>query len=300
MSKLDELRATGVALVTPFNEDGSVDFHSLEKLVDFVIDNGVEFLVVMGTTGESATLSKSEKKQVIDTIIRVNKDRLPIILGIGGNNTSSVCEEIRSTDLSNFRALLSVSPYYNKPSQEGIRQHYKKISEVCPLDIIIYNVPGRTSSNISPETILELASECSNIAGVKEAGNNIMQMFRLIEKASEDFLILSGDDDLALSEIIAGADGVISVIGQGVPKLFSDMIRKGSKGHTEEASQTFMKLLNLISLIFKEGNPAGIKSVLAHRGICKPNVRLPLVKATTSLEKEIAFELNKLELIKYQ
>ena len=296
MNKLHELRGTGVALVTPFNANGTIDFSGLEKLVDFVINNDIEFLVLLGTTGESATLSKNEKKQVVDTITKVNQNRLPMVLGIGGNNTASVCEEIKSIDLLPFRALLSVSPYYNKPSQEGIMQHYTKISEVCPIDVIIYNVPGRTSSNVLPDTIFRLASERSNIIGVKEAGNNIMQMFRLIENAPDDFLILSGDDDLALSEVLAGADGVISVLGQGTPKLFSDMIRHGLKRESKKAFQTFMKLLNLTTLIFKEGNPAGIKSVLEQRGICTSNVRLPLVKATASLEKEIAVKLDKLGL----
>ena len=297
MNKLHELRGTGVALATPFNSDRTIDFTGLEKLVAFVINNGVDFLVALGTTGESATLSKDEKKQVADAIIKVNENRLPMVLGIGGNNTASVCDEIKSTDLSPFRALLSVSPYYNKPSQEGIRQHYTKISEVSPIDIIIYNVPGRTSSNVLPETIFRLASECSNIMGIKEAGNNILQMFSLLENAPNDFLILSGDDDLALSEVLAGADGVISVLGQGTPKLFSDMIRLGLKGESKKASQTLMKLQRLSTLIFKEGNPAGIKSILTQRGICTPEVRLPLVRATASLEKEIAVELDKLGLL---
>jgi 4-hydroxy-tetrahydrodipicolinate synthase len=283
---------TGVALITPFNTDLSIDFDALERLVEYNIENGTEYLVISGTTGESVTITPEEKKQLTQFIIKVNKGRLPLVLGIGGNNTAMVLEEIKSTDFSNIDAILSVSPYYNKPTQEGIYQHFKAIAEVSPKPIILYNVPGRTASNMSPETTVRLAKDFDNIIAVKEAGNNVHQYLELLRTKPEDFLILSGDDDLALGVALAGGSGVISVLGQGLPKEFSDMIRLGIAGKAKEAYQMHFKLMPITRLIFSENNPAGIKAVLDGIGISKSHVRLPLVEATDNLKKEIVQELE--------
>ncbi len=278
---------TGVALVTPFNSDLSVDHRALANIVNFNIDHGVEYLVICGTTGESVTLTKQEKKEVVETISNANNGRVPMVLGIGGNNTSQVIEEIKNTDLSDIDAILSVSPYYSKPTQEGIYQHFKAISEVSPVDIMLYNVPGRTSKNMEPETTIRLAQDFKNIIAVKEAGNNVSQYLELIRNKPEDFLIISGDDDLALSVVLAGGAGVISVIGQGFPKAFSDMIRLGLKGAPKEAYELHFKLMDVIGYIFEENNPAGIKSVFEALNLCGDTVRLPLVPASNALKEKI-------------
>ncbi len=278
---------TGVALVTPFNSDLSVDHRALANIVNFNIDHGVEYLVICGTTGESVTLTKQEKKEVVETISNANNGRVPMVLGIGGNNTNQVIEEIKTTDLSDIDAILSVSPYYSKPTQEGIYQHFKAISEVSPVDIILYNVPGRTSKNMEPETTMRLAQDFKNIIAVKEAGNNVSQYLELIRNKPEDFLIISGDDDLALSVVLAGGAGVISVIGQGFPKAFSDMIRLGLKGTPKEAYELHFKLMDVIGYIFEENNPAGIKSVFEALNLCEDTVRLPLVPASNALKEKI-------------
>ena len=285
---------TGVALITPFKEDLSIDFDALERLVEYNIKNGVEYLVISGTTGESVTITTDEKKNLIEFISSVNKGRLPLVLGIGGNNTSSIISEIQGTDLSSIDAILSVSPYYSKPTQEGIYQHFKAISQVSPLPIILYNVPGRTSKNIEPETTIRLANDFENIIGVKEAGNNVHQYLELLRTKPDDFLVISGDDDLALGVALAGGSGVISVIGQGLPNEFSDMIRLGIAGKAKQAYDIHFKLMPITSMIFAENNPAGIKAVLSGLGISKMHVRLPLVEATLSLQKLINGELKKL------
>ena len=223
---------TGVALVTPFNSDLSVDHKALANIVNFNIENGTEYLVICGTTGESVTLTKEEKQTVIKTISETNNGRLPLVLGIGGNSTTQVIEEIKATDLSGIDAILSVSPYYNKPTQEGLYQHFKEVSKASPVDIILYNVPGRTSKNMEPETTLRLANDFNNIIAVKEAGNNMAQYLELLKNKPEDFLVISGDDDLALGVALAGGAGVISVIGQAFPKDFSEMIRLRIKGRS--------------------------------------------------------------------
>ena len=279
---------TGVALVTPFKEDRSVDFDALEKLVNYQIDNGVEYLVVLGTTGEPATLTTEEKQKVKAKIIEVNNGRLPLVIGIGGNNTQAVIHEIQNTDLSAFDAILSVSPYYNKPTQEGIYQHFKAIAESTSKPIIVYNVPGRTAKNMEPETILRLAADFPNIIGVKEAAGNMEQALRLLQNKPADFLVISGDDMIALPMTLTGGAGVISVIGQGLPKDFSEMIRLALKGETKKASELRFKLMNSIDYIFEEGNPAGIKALLHNLNICKPYVRLPLVEATAELQEKIS------------
>ena len=282
---------TGVALITPFKSDLSIDFDALERLVEHNIKNGTEYLVISGTTGESVTVTSEEKKTLIAFIAKVNKGRLPLVLGIGGNNTASIIEEIKSTDLSEISAILSVSPYYSKPTQEGIYQHFKAVAEVSPLPIILYNVPGRTSSNMLPETTIRLAKDFDNIIAVKEAGNNVHQYLELLRTKPEDFLILSGDDDLALGVALAGGSGVISVIGQALPKDFSEMIRLGIAGKAKEAYALHFKLMPITGLIFSENNPAGIKAVLEALEISNSHVRLPLVEATDQLKKDIRLAL---------
>ena len=279
---------TGVALVTPFNKDKSIDFNSLARLVDYQIDNGVNYLVIGGTTGEPATLNSEELEAVKQQVITTNNGRLPLVLGVGGNNTAVIIDTLKNVDLSSFDAILSVSPYYNKPTQEGIYQHFKAISEASPKPIIVYNVPGRTASNMAPETIFRLANGFKNIIGVKEAGNNTQQYLELIKNKPKDFLIISGDDDLALGVTLAGGSGVISVIGQAFPKEFSAMVELGLQGKVKEAYQLHYRLMDVISLIFKENNPAGIKGVLQKLNITSDEVRLPLVSASKELQKQIA------------
>lgn len=285
---------TGVALITPFHEDLSIDFEALERLVEHNINNGTEYLVISGTTGESVTVTADEKKELIQFISKVNNGRVPLVLGIGGNNTASIINEIKTTDLSAIDAILSVSPYYSKPTQEGIYQHFKAIAGVSPKPIILYNVPGRTASNMLPETTIRLAKDFENIIAVKEAGNNVHQYLELLRTKPEDFLILSGDDDLALGVALAGGSGVISVIGQALPKEFSEMIRLGIAGKAKEAYKTHFDLMPITRLIFSENNPAGIKAVLETLEISKSHVRLPLVEATDTLKKEIKNALKDL------
>ncbi len=284
---MKEIVGTGVALVTPFKNDLTVDHDALKKLVTFNIDNGIDYLVISGTTGESVTITKQEKSDIISTIKAENNGRIPLVLGIGGNNTFQVIEEIRSTDLNGITAILSVSPYYSKPTQEGLYQHFKAISEACPIPIILYNVPGRTAKNMEPSTTLRLARDFKNIVAVKEAGNNISQYLDLLKNKPEEFLIISGDDDLALGIVLAGGSGVISVIGQGFPKEFSNMIRLGLQGKAKESYALHYRLMEIIGLIFSENNPAGIKAVLEALGLCKDTVRLPLVPATQELKNKI-------------
>jgi len=278
---------TGVALVTPFKSDLSVDYDALKKIVTYNIENGVEYLVISGTTAESATITKQEKKEITEAIIEINQGRVPLVLGIGGNNTAAIIEEIKTTDLSNIDAILSVSPYYTKPTQEGIYQHFKVISEACPVDILLYNVPGRTSKNIEPDTIVRLANDFSNIIGVKEAGNSTAQYLQILKNKPEDFLVISGDDDLALGVMLAGGSGVISVIGQGFPKEFSEMIRLGLKGEAKAAYKLHYRLMDVVDYIFEENNPAGIKAVFEALNLCESTVRLPLVVASDALKKKI-------------
>ncbi|MFB9057889.1 4-hydroxy-tetrahydrodipicolinate synthase [Mariniflexile ostreae] len=278
---------TGVALVTPFKSDLTIDHDALTHIVNFNIENGTDYLVICGTTGESATLTKEEKQDVVRTISNANKGRLPLVLGIGGNNTAEVVEEIKTTDLSNIDAILSVTPYYSKPTQEGIYQHFKVIAEACPIDIILYNVPGRTSKNIEPETTIRMAQDFKNIIGVKEAGNSVSQYLQLLKNKPKDFLIISGDDDLALGIVLAGGAGVISVIGQAFPKAFSNMIRLGLKGEVKAAYEIHFKLMDVIGYIFEENNPAGIKAVFKALNMCEDTVKLPLVPASEELKEKI-------------
>lgn len=281
-------------MVTPFNEDLSIDFDSLTKLVEYNIANGTDFLVVLGTTAETATLSKAEQVQVIEHIVKVNNKRLPLVLGIGGNNTLAVKEQIESTDLSDFEGILSVSPYYNKPNQEGIYQHYKMLASTGK-NIIIYNVPGRTGQNIDATTTLRLAKDFPNLFMIKEASPNISQYFDILRKKTAGFSLVSGDDEFTLPVTLAGGDGVISVIGQAYPKLFSDMIKLAKESKAKEAYTIHNQLVELIRLIFAEGNPCGVKTVLAEMGIIKNHLRLPLIKASENLQDRIKAEMKNLQ-----
>jgi len=291
---MSNLKGLGVALVTPFNEDLSIDFDSLTKLVEYNIANGTDFLVVLGTTAETATLSKAEQAQVIEHIVKVNNKRLPLVLGIGGNNTLAVKEQIESTDLSHFEGVLSVSPYYNKPNQEGIYQHYKMLASTGK-NIIIYNVPGRTGQNIEAATTLRLAKDFPNLFMIKEASPNISQYFDILRKKPAGFSLVSGDDEFTLPVTLAGGDGVISVIGQAYPKLFSDMIKLAKESKVKEAYAIHNQLVELIRLIFAEGNPCGVKTVLAEMGIIKNHLRLPLIKASENLQDRIKAEMKNLQ-----
>ena len=284
---MQSLIGTGVALVTPFKADFSIDTEALTRIVNFSIDGGIEYLVVLGTTAENATLSASEKEIVIATVIEANKGRLPLVLGVGGNNTMEIVAELQSRDLSSFEAILSVSPYYVKPTQEGIYQHFKAIAEATTKPIILYNVPGRTSSNMLPETVVRLATDFHNIVAIKEASGDLVQGIHLLKTKPKDFLVISGDDMTALSLILAGASGVISVIGQGFPTAFSEMIRLGLNRKVDQAFQTLFQMTSIIDMIFEQGNPAGIKQVFQSLGIANNTVRLPLVKVDESLANRI-------------
>ena len=284
---MQALIGTGVALVTPFKVDFSVDTEALKRIVNFSIDGGIEYLVVMGTTAENATLSSNEKELVIKTVIEANNNRLPLVLGVGGNNTMEIVEELKTRDLSAFVAILSVSPYYNKPTQEGIYQHFKAISEASPIPVILYNVPGRTGSNMLPSTVLRLANDFKNVVGIKEAAGDIVQAMQLLKNKPYDFLVISGDDMIALPMVLAGGAGVISVIGQGFPKEFSEMIRLGLNRKVDEAFKYQYLLSDSIDMIFEQGNPAGIKQVFLSQGISENIVRLPLVKVDDSLAERL-------------
>lgn len=290
---MSRLKGVGVALVTPFNEDLSVDLDSLTKLVEYNIENGTNYLVVLGTTAEAATLSAEEKKQVTDHIVKANSKRLPLVLGIGGNNTLEIKKQIEETDLSEFDAVLSVSPYYNKPNQEGLYQHYKMLAETGK-PIIIYNVPGRTGQNVEASTTLRLAKEFPNLFMIKEAAPNILQYFDILRQKPDNFSLVSGDDEFTLPVTLAGGDGVISVIGQGYPKEFSTMVQLAFDGQVKEAYEIHNKLVEITRLIFAEGNPCGIKTILAEKGIIKNYLRLPLVAASEGLQAKIKAEMAKL------
>jgi len=281
---MKNLLGTGVALITPFNPDLSVDITALKRVVNFCIEGNVDYLVVLGTTGESVTLTSSEKQLVIDVVVQENAGRLPLVIGIGGNNTRLLTEELQQTNLKDFVAVLSVSPYYNKPTQEGIYRHFKSLAQASEKPLILYNVPGRTGSNIEPETVLRLANDYSNIVGIKEASGDITQLRKLISILPPDFLVISGDDFTALPTVMAGGVGVISVLGQGLPNEFSRMIKLGLQGKEKEAYALHNSMKEGMKLIFQEGNPAGIKSVLEAQELCDSTVRLPLVEASPKLK----------------
>ncbi|MES2485695.1 MAG: 4-hydroxy-tetrahydrodipicolinate synthase [Bacteroidota bacterium] len=290
---MESITGTGVALITPFKKDLSVDTEALERIVNFQVEGGIDYLVVMGTTAEAATLDKSEKDLVIKTVIKANGGRLPLVLGIGGNNTKEVVEEIKAADLSEFVAILSVSPYYNKPTQEGIYQHFKMVAEASPLPIILYNVPGRTASNMLPETVIRLANDFDNIVAIKEAAGDIVQAMRLIQHKPEGFLVISGDDMVTLPMVLAGGAGVISVIGEGFPQQFSQMVRFGLQRNVDEAYRLHYEIADSIDMIFEQGNPAGIKHVFKELGLCEDFVRLPLVNINQDLANRLTAFVKK-------
>ncbi|USD25287.1 4-hydroxy-tetrahydrodipicolinate synthase [Flagellimonas marinaquae] len=292
---MEQFVGTGVALVTPFKDDFSVDANALAKIVEYNIQGGTDYLVVLGTTAETATLSPADKQLVVDVVVRTNAGRLPLVLGVGGNNTMAVVKDLQMLDLSDFDAILSVSPYYNKPTQEGIYQHFKKIASTSPVPIILYNVPSRTGSNMLPETTLRLAKDFPNIVAIKEACGEMAQIDKIIQQKPEGFLVISGDDSTALPTVLAGGSGVISVLGQGLPSLFSEMIQLGLDGSAKKAFQIHHTLSPLMGQIFEEGNPAGIKSIFEHKGICTAAVRLPLVEASQNLKEKINNSLKKLD-----
>ncbi|WP_395067315.1 4-hydroxy-tetrahydrodipicolinate synthase [Flavobacterium sp.] len=291
---MQSLIGTGVALVTPFKKDLSVDTEALMKIVNFQIENGIDYLVVLGTTAENATLSQDEKELVIETVIKANNNRLPLVLGVGGNNTYKVVEELKTRDLSKFVAVLSVSPYYNKPTQEGVYQHFKAVSEASPIPIIVYNVPGRTACNMLPSTVIRLANDFKNIVAIKEAAGDIVQAMKLIQGKPEGFLVISGDDMVTLPMILAGGSGVISVIGEGFPKQFSDMVRLGLERKVDEAYKLHYLLADAIEMIFEQGNPAGIKEVHKKLGLSENTVRLPLVNVNQDLVERLSRFIEKL------
>ena len=294
---MQKLVGTGVALVTPFKSDLTIDSRALENLVEYNIAGGVDYLVALGTTGESVTLTKHEKRLVMQTISLTNAGRLPLVVGVGGNNTSAVVEELQTMDFMDFEAILSVSPAYNKPTQEGIYQHFRAISKASPLPIVLYNVPSRTGSNMLPSTTIRLAKDFDNIVAIKEACADQIQIDQLMQQKPSGFHIISGDDFTALSTVLAGGSGVISVLGQGLPEAFSKMINLGLQGDSESAYEIHQSLLDGMHLIFQEGNPAGIKSIFEHLNLAKSYVRLPLVPASDSLKQKIGQFMRKLEFV---
>ncbi|WP_185871490.1 4-hydroxy-tetrahydrodipicolinate synthase [Blattabacterium cuenoti] len=292
---MKKLYGTGVALITPFKKDEKVDFNGLEKLVKYVLDNNVDYLVALGTTAETATLIKEERRDILRCIQSANYRKLPLILGIGGNNTKNIIEQINSIkNLSDFYAILSVSPYYNRPSQEGIYQHFKSISDHTEANIILYNVPKRTGSNITPETVLRLSFDSKNIIGIKEASGNILQSYKILKNKSKNFSVISGDDFITLPVILGGGESVISVIAQGFPNKISEMISLARNNRIKKSFSIFYNIMNLIDLIYEEGNPTGIKTFLSIIGICDPYVRLPLLVGSSFLKEKMLHLLNKI------
>lgn len=289
------LRGMGVALITPFKADKSIDFPALAKLLEYIIQNKADYIVVLGTTAETATLTEAEREQVKTFVVERVNSRVPLVLGVGGNNTKAVTDYLRQNDLSSFSAILSVVPYYNKPSQEGIYQHYKAIAEASPLPVILYNVPGRTGVNMTAETTLRLAKNFTNIIGVKEASGNITQMDDIIKNKPADFMVISGDDGITFPLITLGAVGVISVIGNAFPREFSRMVRLALEGDFANALLIHHRFTELFSLLFVDGNPAGVKCLLNAKGMIENELRLPLVPTKITTYEKIRQVLNKLE-----
>jgi 4-hydroxy-tetrahydrodipicolinate synthase len=289
---MNKFHGTGVAMVTPFQADGQVDYDALKKLIDHLIDGGIDYLVSLGTTGESATLNKEEKKQVfVFTAKTVNK-RVLLVAGIAGNNTLETVAEIKAFDTTGYDAILSASPHYNKPTQEGIYQHYKAIAEATPLPIILYNVPSRTGTSVAAETTVRLATDFKNIIGIKEASGNFDLLNQLMRDKPEDFLVISGDDPISLPMIAMGAVGVISVVGNALPRQFSDMIKKCLAGDYKGAQPAHYNMIEFTRLMFAEGSPAGVKSALKHLGVCGDTLRLPLVPVSESAAEDIKVQIG--------
>lgn len=289
-------RGLGIALVTPFTQDGQVDYKSLKRLVEYQIDNGADFLCILATTGETPCLTQDEKDKITQLVKDVNHGRLPILKGCGGNNTAAVVEELRTADWSGIDGILSVCPYYNKPSQEGLYQHFKAIAEASPLPVVLYNVPGRTGINLKPETTVRLANDCENIVAVKEASGSLEQVDEIIKNKPQRFDVLSGDDALTFSMVASGAAGVISVIGNALPKEFSRMIRLEFQGEYEPARKIHHMFTELYSLLFVDGNPAGVKALLHEMGFIENQLRLPLVPTKVSTLQKMAEILKSLRI----
>ncbi len=292
----NNMQGVGVALVTPFTAAGTVDFKALEALVESVIAGGVDYLVVLGTTGETATLTGAEKAAVVECVTETNAARVPMVIGIGGNNTAALEEQIRAFDFSDFQALLSVTPYYNKPSQEGLYQHYKKVAEASPVPVMLYNVPGRTGVNLKAETTLRLAREFENVVAVKEASGDLAQAGYILRDRPSGFSVISGDDNLALPMMALGGEGVISVSANAFPRTVSRMVHEAMAGHAAEAAALQMRLMEAVDALFAEGNPTGVKAALAHRGLTGDYLRLPLVPATDALKGRLGELIDRYEL----
>lgn len=287
---MNKFHGTGVALVTPFNADGTVDYTGLKNLINHLVEGKVEYLVSLGTTGEASTLNKSDKKKIWEFTAEINNGRLPLVAGIGGNDTAELAQSIKDFEVNGYDAILSASPYYNKPTQEGIYQHYKAVSEASALPVFLYNVPGRTGSNVSPETTCRLANDFKNIIGTKEASGSFDQFNQILRDKPADFMLISGDDPVAMPMIALGAVGVISVVGNALPQQLSDMIRLCLNGDYKAAAPLHLDLIEFTRLIFAEGNPGGVKAALKQLGVCDDHVRLPLVQVTDALRKAIIAE----------
>jgi 4-hydroxy-tetrahydrodipicolinate synthase len=294
----NRFRGLGVALITPFRANGAIDHAALAKVVEHQVVGGIDYLVVMGTTGESATITLAEKQQLLAQVIEVVHNRVPVVLGIGGNNTAAVMEQMQAFDLDGVDAILSVSPYYNKPTQEGIYQHYKALAQVSLRPIILYNVPGRTMSNITAETTLRLARDFKNIIGIKEASGNLDQVGLILKHRPKDFLVISGDDALTLPILAMGGDGVVSVVGNALPEEFARLVHAAMEGDYATARAEHLRLIELISLLFVEGNPGGIKEAMKSLGLCENHLRLPLVPVSKATADKIYHALADAELVK--
>lgn len=293
---MKKFRGTGVAIVTPFKNDSSIDFAAMGRVVNHVIDGGVNYIVLMGTTGESVTLTKDEKKALTSYVIEVIDKRVPLVIGIGGNNTQDIINSVKLTNFKGIDGILSVAPYYNKPNQRGLFQHFKAIATCSPVPVILYNVPGRTCSNISSETCLQLAHECENIVAIKEASGDINQIMRIIKGKPENFNLISGDDMMTLPIIATGGTGVISVLANAFPVQCCEIVNQSLKNNFKTAREIQFRFLEMIDLLFTEGNPAGVKAMLNIMNLCQNNLRLPLVTVTkptlTRIQKAIE-EINK-------
>jgi len=284
---MNQLKGTGVAMVTPFKKDGAVDVPALKKLTDHLLDGGVDYLVVMGTTGETSVMDKEDRKLVLETVMATNGGRKPVVVGIGGNNTLDLCAQLDRMDTAGISGILSVTPYYSKPTQNGMFEHYRALSEHSKLPIILYNVPGRTGVNLLPDTVMRIAFDCRNVIGIKEASGNMEQIMTIIKERPKDFLVISGDDAITMPLIAAGADGVISVVGNAFPSEWSKMVQHAMKGEITEARAIHYRLLELVQLLFVEGNPSGIKEVLSHLDVCENYLRLPLVPVSQLISERM-------------
>jgi 4-hydroxy-tetrahydrodipicolinate synthase len=284
---MKKFKGTGVAIVTPFKNDSSIDFSATGRILNHIIKGGVNYIIVMGTTGEAPTLTKDEKQALISHVVEIVDKRIPVVIGLGGNNTQEIINCIRQMDLEGVDAILSVAPYYNKPNQRGLFQHFKEIATCSPIPVILYNVPGRTASNITSETCIELAYECDNIIGIKEASGDLAQIMRIIKGKPENFLVISGDDMLTIPIIAAGGSGVISVLANAYPAECSELVNNALKNNLKAAREIHFRFMESIELLFSDGNPAGIKAFLSTIGLCQNNLRLPLVPVSKTVLSRI-------------